>query len=400
MSDKSISQLPDGGLLQNNDKLVIARAGSNYHILGDQIQINLWNDRGNYDASSNVFPSTGGSGPAGAILKYDLWVASSDGTLGGDPVIAGQTIRALVDTPGQTAANWAIGAINTDAVDSVFGRTGIIISEAGDYTASEITNVPAGDITSITVQAALNELDTDKEPVLGFTPEDTANKDASDGYAGLTLFKINFKNVLNTFTSFFTNSNTAARTYTFQNRNGTISDDTDLALKADLDSPIFTGTPEAPTQDPNTGTDLVATCQYVENWMDNLPEASAQITSLDSIPADISGVSKLLVIADVLGNILIETGEVTSTTVGINLNIDYADENILNATAIIESATETNAGLLSAADKAKLNNFQLPNYTTVEKLALTPSAGWMVFDTTLGKACVYSGIAWQTITSI
>ena len=56
-----------------------------------------------------------------------------------------------------------------------------------------------------------------------------SEKDATGGYAGLTLFKINFKNVANTFTSFFTNSNTAARTYTFQDRDGTILDDTDLA---------------------------------------------------------------------------------------------------------------------------------------------------------------------------
>lgn len=51
-----------------------------------------------------------------------------------------------------------------------------------------------------------------------------SDKDASGGYAGLTLFKINFKNVANTFTSWFTNSNTAARTYTFQDRDGTIAD--------------------------------------------------------------------------------------------------------------------------------------------------------------------------------
>lgn len=50
-----------------------------------------------------------------------------------------------------------------------------------------------------------------------------ANKDATGGYAGLTLFKINFKNVANTFTSFFTNSNTAARTYTFQDKTHTVA---------------------------------------------------------------------------------------------------------------------------------------------------------------------------------
>lgn len=57
-----------------------------------------------------------------------------------------------------------------------------------------------------------------------------SRKDSTGGYVGLTLLKINFKNVLNTFTSFFTNSNTASRTYTFQNRDGIIADDTDLAI--------------------------------------------------------------------------------------------------------------------------------------------------------------------------
>jgi hypothetical protein len=52
--------------------------------------------------------------------------------------------------------------------------------------------------------------------------EQIVNKDATGGYTGLTLFKINFKNVANTFTSFFTNSNTASRTYTFPDVDGTI----------------------------------------------------------------------------------------------------------------------------------------------------------------------------------
>ena len=28
-----------------------------------------------------------------------------------------------------------------------------------------------------------------------------------------------------------------------------------------------------------------------------------------------------------------------------------------------------------------------------------PAAGLLVFDTTLGKICVYTGAAWQTVTS-
>ncbi len=73
------------------------------------------------------------------------------------------------------------------------------------------------------------------------TKQNTSGKDATGGYAGLTLFKINFKNALNTFTSFFTNSNTAARTYTFQDRDGTIADDTDLSGKQSTSGKDATG---------------------------------------------------------------------------------------------------------------------------------------------------------------
>jgi hypothetical protein len=99
--------------------------------------------------------------------------------------------------------------------------------------------------------------------------ENSSNKDATGGYVGMTLFKINFKNAANTFTSFLTNTNTAARTYTFQDRNGTIADDTDLALKANLASPTFTGTPTLPTgtiattQTAGNNTTAVATTAFV-----------------------------------------------------------------------------------------------------------------------------------------
>lgn len=44
---------------------------------------------------------------------------------------------------------------------------------------------------------------------------------------------------------------------------------------------------------------------------------------------------------------------------------------------------------------------RMPNMTTTQKNAIvTPAAGLMVFDTTLSKLCVYSGAAWETITSV
>ncbi len=39
-------------------------------------------------------------------------------------------------------------------------------------------------------------------------------------------------------------------------------------------------------------------------------------------------------------------------------------------------------------------------YTTTEKLALPAQQGWIVFDTTLGKLCVFNGTGWETITSV
>lgn len=72
----------------------------------DSLVVGLLDYRGGYDASSNVFPSTGGSGSAGAVLKGDMWVISVAGTLGGKAIHAGDSIIAKIDNPAQAAANW------------------------------------------------------------------------------------------------------------------------------------------------------------------------------------------------------------------------------------------------------------------------------------------------------
>src|SRR3990167_8429949 len=96
-------------LTVNNTKYPTVQAVVNYVTA---LVAGLWDDRGNFDASGNVFPSSGGSGTAGAILKGDIWTVSVIGTLGGSAVGLGDTVRALTDTPGQTASNWAIAENN------------------------------------------------------------------------------------------------------------------------------------------------------------------------------------------------------------------------------------------------------------------------------------------------
>jgi len=59
-----------------------------------------------------------------------------------------------------------------------------------------------------------------------------------------------------------------------------------------------------------------------------------------------------------------------------------------NASAVLDAQSTT-------------QGVRFPNMTTVQKNAIgTPAAGLVVFDTTLAKLCVYSGTAWQTITSV
>lgn len=166
-----------------------AAAQSAAQSYADGLVVGLWDDRGNHDASTNLFPSSGGSGSAGAIKKGDIWTVSVAGTLGGHAVNIGDTVRALVDAPGSTDSNWAISENN-----------------------------------------------------IGYVPENAANKNAAGGYAGLgALYKLALMNQAGTFISLMTNTNTASRTYTLQDKTGTVSikddanTDTNYATPLDAD---------------------------------------------------------------------------------------------------------------------------------------------------------------------
>jgi hypothetical protein len=78
-------------------------------------------------------------------------------------------------------------------------------------------------------------------------------------------------------------------------------------------------------------------------------------------------------------------GEVMRVNTSGNLGIGTSSP---NASAILD-AQSTSKGV------------RFPNMTTTQKNAISsPAAGLVVFDTTLSKLAVYSGAAWQTITSV
>lgn len=129
-----------------------------------------------------------------AQLKTDLNYTKSDiglGNVTNDAQITkatftakGQIIGASASaTPGALAAGtdghvltldstqtlgikWAAAGGGGGSVSDVFGRTGSVVAVAGDYTADEVDFDPAGSIAATDVQAAIEELDSEKEPTI------------------------------------------------------------------------------------------------------------------------------------------------------------------------------------------------------------------------------------------
>ncbi|MCC9016918.1 hypothetical protein [Flavobacterium lipolyticum] len=74
----------------------------------DNLLVGVINLRGTWDASTNLFPTTGGSGTAGVVRKGDLWYVSVPGVLAGKSVNVGDSFFAFINTPGQTFSNWNV----------------------------------------------------------------------------------------------------------------------------------------------------------------------------------------------------------------------------------------------------------------------------------------------------
>lgn len=173
----------------------------------DGLVVGLLNDRGSYDASINLFPSTGGSGTSGAILKGDIWYVGVAGTLGGKSVAIGDSFRALVDTPGQTAGNWSLLSSNLSYVPA---NDANVVHLSGAETISGAKTSTGGFIMNS-----------------GLHSSSTGVVVASSGSG--TDFFINSKNIsfgASLSTSSITGSD---KTFTFPNTSGTFALTSDLS---------------------------------------------------------------------------------------------------------------------------------------------------------------------------
>ncbi len=181
----------------------------------ESLVVGLWDDRGNFDASVNAYPSSGGSGTAGAILKGDIWTISVIGTLPtGQLTSVGDTVRALVDTPGNTQANWAIAENN-----------------------------------------------------IGYVPENQANKDTDSTLAANSDTKYASQKAGKTYSDGKVSDTAYAGSWdgvtTIAPSKNSVYDQ--MELRAPLASPALTGTPLAPTPSIGDDSTKIATTEFVQD---------------------------------------------------------------------------------------------------------------------------------------
>lgn len=174
-ADKDI-QLPDGGTIANTAYV-------------DSMVAGLLDDRGSFDASVNTYPSSGGSGTAGAILKGDLWFISVAGTLSGTPVNIGDAIRALVDTPGTTAANWSVLESNLGYVPVNQTRTITIGGVTQDLSADRTFTISSTNVVVLQNRWTLTSADTyyrARADFAGFNADTLTVSTSAANYAALS----------------------------------------------------------------------------------------------------------------------------------------------------------------------------------------------------------------------
>lgn len=141
---------------------------------------------------------------------------------------------------GATAGAGGGGGGGGSGVTSFNTRDGLVVSAAGDYTATQITYTPTGTIAAVNVQTAIDEVASETQTSLGLkadlaSPALTGNPTAPTQAGG-------------------NNSTRLATTAYVQG---------ELPVKANLASPTFTGVPVAPTAAVDTNTTQLATTAFV-----------------------------------------------------------------------------------------------------------------------------------------
>lgn len=188
MANKKISELTVAGVLTGDEKLEVVQDGENRQTTAQEIA-DLGGDGGG--AVSSVFGRTGAviavsndynasqiqNTAAGGISATNVQSALNELDTEKAPIASPTftgTPAAPTPSPGDNTTKIATtafvqNALSGSGVSSFNSRTGAVLPANGDYTATQVTNTPSGNIAAVTAQAAINELDTEKVAKAGDT---------------------------------------------------------------------------------------------------------------------------------------------------------------------------------------------------------------------------------------
>jgi len=107
----NIDRVSDSTSLGNSTTLVPSQNAVKTYV--DANVAGLLTDNGNYDPTiTSQYPTSGNTLSGGAVQKGDLWFISADGTMNGNTVYVGYSVRALITNPGATTdADWSISNV-------------------------------------------------------------------------------------------------------------------------------------------------------------------------------------------------------------------------------------------------------------------------------------------------
>lgn len=88
----------------------------------------------------------------------------------------------------------------------------------------------------------------------------------------------------------------------------------------------------------------------------------------------------------------------TTSTTALGGGVGLVDAKIIDTnTANLKTTADAALPLAGGVLTGTLTGW---SRTTTQKNAIaTPAAGMVIYDSTLGKLCVYTGAAWETVTS-
>ena len=132
----------------------------------DTVTTGLLIDNGNYDPTvTGLYPTSGNTISGGAVQKGDIWFISVSGTMNGNAVLVGYSVRALINSAGvSTDADWSISNVGIGYVPENVANKSLDV------------NLGTSDIYYPSQKAVKTYVDAQVLAAVPFTAENVANK--------------------------------------------------------------------------------------------------------------------------------------------------------------------------------------------------------------------------------